>query len=321
MVPPVCCGLVALEVGALALGRGLHAGLAVVREERAYRLIRLPVEPPWELVPVGAVNGSLGRLDRQWSVRGDLRSQFGRPRSELARGIDVIDEADAERLRGVEAAGRVDQLLGHADADGARQTLGAAHVGDDAELDLRDGEDRALGGEADVAAECQLHARPDAPAPNGRDHRHADPLEAREAFLEVREVLADPQHGRGRRALVETPQRGARLDVEAGAEGAARAFENYRAHAGRRVHRDGGLADAFPHLDVHGVEPLGLLSVIVATGALISTSTLLVMSRLLGIAAPASFQPARTAALSPSLGQGFPQSLSPVGKGQGERRM
>src|SRR5262244_2932569 len=118
MVPPMCCGLVALEVGALALGCGLHAGLAILREERAYRLVRLPAEPPWEPVPVGAVDGALGRLNGQWSVRGDLGSQFGRPRSELARGIDVIDEADAERLRRVKAAGRVDQLLGHADADG-----------------------------------------------------------------------------------------------------------------------------------------------------------------------------------------------------------
>jgi hypothetical protein len=48
----------------------------------------------------------------------------------------VVHEADAERLRRVEAPRGVDQLLGHADADGAGQALRAAHVGHDAELDF-----------------------------------------------------------------------------------------------------------------------------------------------------------------------------------------
>src|SRR5215831_13530845 len=259
MVPPVCGGLVALEVGALALRCGLHAGPAVLREEGADGLFSLPVEPVRELAPVGAVDGLLRRLDGEWAIGSDLGGQLGRSRSQLARGVDVIDEADAERLRRVEATGRVDQLFGHADADGARQPLGTTHVRDDPELDFGDGEDRAFGGEPDVAAERQLHARADADALDGSDHRHTDSLESREAFLEVREMLADSQHSRSGRALVETAQRGACLDVEAGAEGPARAFENYRAHAGRRVYRDGGLADTFPYLDVHRVEPLGLV--------------------------------------------------------------
>src|SRR5262249_6471550 len=110
MVPPMCCGLVALEVGALALGCGLHARLAVIREERADSLVRLPAEPVRELMPIGAVDGLLRRLDGERAVGGDLGGQFGRPRAELARGVDVIDEADAERLRRVEAAGRGDPL-------------------------------------------------------------------------------------------------------------------------------------------------------------------------------------------------------------------
>src|SRR5215831_17419635 len=102
MVPPVCCGLVALEVGALALGGGLYSGPAVLREERADCLVRLPAEPVRELPPVGAINGLLRRLDGERAIGGDLRGQLGRPRSQLARRVDMIDEADAERLRRVE---------------------------------------------------------------------------------------------------------------------------------------------------------------------------------------------------------------------------
>src|SRR5215467_1933812 len=103
MVPPVWCGLVALEVGALALGGSLHADLAVFREERADSLVRLPMEPVRELAPVGAVDGLLRRLDGERAVGSDLGGQLGRPHADLARGVDVIDEADAERLRRVEA--------------------------------------------------------------------------------------------------------------------------------------------------------------------------------------------------------------------------
>src|SRR5262252_680322 len=117
MVPPVCCGLVALELGALALGCGLHADFAVFREERANSLLRLPMEPMRELAPVGAVDGLLRRLDGKRAVGSDLGGKLGRPRAKLARGVDVIDEADAERLRRVEAAGGIDQLFGHPDAD------------------------------------------------------------------------------------------------------------------------------------------------------------------------------------------------------------
>src|SRR5215471_16785391 len=110
MVPPVWCGLVTLEVGALALGGSLHAGLAVFREERADSLVRLPMEPVRKLTPVGGVDGLLRRPHREGAVGGHRTGQLGRPRAELTRGEDVIDEADAERLRRVEPAGGVDQL-------------------------------------------------------------------------------------------------------------------------------------------------------------------------------------------------------------------
>src|SRR5262249_47323257 len=138
MVPPMWCGLMALELGALALGGGLHAGLAVFREERADSLVCLPIEPVRELAPVGTVDGLLRRLDGEGAVGGDLGGQLGCPRAELARGVDVIDEADPERLRRVEAAGGVDQLPGHPDAGGAPQPLGAAPVPGHAELDFWD---------------------------------------------------------------------------------------------------------------------------------------------------------------------------------------
>src|SRR5262249_19980590 len=140
MVPPVCCGLVALELGALALGCGLHADFAVFREERADSLLRFPMEPVRELAPVGAVDGLLRRLDGEGAVGGDLGGQLGRPRAELARGVDVVDEAEAERLRRVEAAGGVDQPLGPAGPAGARGPPGAAPVPGDGAVGFWGGE-------------------------------------------------------------------------------------------------------------------------------------------------------------------------------------
>jgi hypothetical protein len=122
-----------------------------------------------------------------------------------------------------------------------------------------EGEERALGGDADIAAERELHARAHAHPRDGRDHRHAHTLEAGEAFLEMAQMGADLRDGGARRRLVDRPQRGAGLHVEARAEGAARPLEDHRPHARRRIYRDGGLPDAVPHLDVQSVQPLGLV--------------------------------------------------------------
>src|SRR5262249_48248705 len=73
----------------------------------------------------------------------------------------------------------------------------------------------------------------------------------------------------------------------------------------------------------------GLLSVMVATGALISTSTLLVMLYLLGLCPPPHPTPRLRAggerlssngAPPPPGGRGFPRPLPPQGRGQGEGR-
>jgi hypothetical protein len=85
MGPPVWV-LLALEVGALALGRGLHARLAILGEQRAHGLLGLPEQPGLALAPVGAVDGLLGRLDGQRPVRGDLRGQLGRARPSSPAG-------------------------------------------------------------------------------------------------------------------------------------------------------------------------------------------------------------------------------------------
>ena len=76
------------------------------------------------------------------------RSAYARPLGELLRpgarlGVDVVrrhhpvDQADAQRLLGVDEAAGEDQVLGARRTDEPGEPLGAAGTGDDPQQDLR----------------------------------------------------------------------------------------------------------------------------------------------------------------------------------------
>src|SRR3990172_7061586 len=100
-------GLLALEIGALALCGRPHARLAVLGQQGADGLLGLPEQPGWELAPVRSVDGVLGGLHRQRPVGRDLRRQFGGARPELPGRVDVVHKADSQRLGRLEAPGGV----------------------------------------------------------------------------------------------------------------------------------------------------------------------------------------------------------------------
>ena len=71
---------------------------------------------------------------------------------------ELIDESDPLRFDSADRLTGDDELLRHARSDEARQQLGAAHVGDDAPLDLHERELRVGARHPDVGSERDLHA-------------------------------------------------------------------------------------------------------------------------------------------------------------------
>ena len=79
-----------------------------------------------------AVDGLLAVADRNGSILGDLAGQLQRSGHQLLLRVDGVDQTNAQGLVCLDVQGRVDELLGHAHADKACQTLGAAEARRDA---------------------------------------------------------------------------------------------------------------------------------------------------------------------------------------------
>ena len=75
------------------------------------------------------VDGLLAGADGDRRVLGDGLGQLLGGGQQLVQGIDGVDQADAVGLVSLDILGGIDQLLGHAGADQAGQTLGAAEAG------------------------------------------------------------------------------------------------------------------------------------------------------------------------------------------------
>src|SRR5712692_134326 len=179
-------------------------------------------------------------------VRGYLPWKSARLRSAAARmpalrssesnGPAAWSASQASQASRLAPVGSVDGLLGR--LHGERAIRG----------DLR----RQLGDpRLDLA--CRVHVIHES------DAQRLGRVEAREAFLQVREVVPDLGQRHAGRALEGGTEGRARLDVEARAEGPARALEDDDAHARGAVHGVGGLANSFPDLEVEGVQPLRLV--------------------------------------------------------------
>src|SRR5262249_44632634 len=92
-----------------------------------------------------------------------------RPLHQLARLVGRVDEAEAERLLGVDRAPAEDQILGDGEPGDARQPLGAAPTRDDPEVDLGLAELGRARREAQVTRERELAAAAKRETVHGRD--------------------------------------------------------------------------------------------------------------------------------------------------------
>ena len=108
---------------------------------------------PWALVAPGR--------QRRGPLEGPVEHRLGRHH--------LVDEPHRQRLVGAHLTAGEDQVLGPARADQAREALGAAAAGDDAEQDLRLAEASLLAGDAEVAGQRQLAAAAQGEARDRRD--------------------------------------------------------------------------------------------------------------------------------------------------------
>src|SRR3989441_834675 len=133
-----------------------------------------------KVVPL--IHGFQREPDRERAHGEDAAQQLLRFGEELGRGNHLVDEPDAVRFPGVDCLAREDQLQRDALTDEARQTLGPAVAGCNAELQLGLAELGVLTRDAQVAGHRELAPAAQREAVHRRDHR----LPAR---------LESPQHG------------------------------------------------------------------------------------------------------------------------------
>ena len=133
-------------------------------------------------------------------------------------------------------------------ADEARQALGSAEPGDDAELDLGLAEARGIGGEDEVAHHRQLAPAAERVAGDGGDDR----LAAAEEGLRLgrQEILAEHIH---------EPLGLHVLDVGAGREGLLVAGQDHRADGLVAIERAERGAELAHQLRIQGVEHVGAI--------------------------------------------------------------
>ena len=152
-----------------------------------------------------AVDGLLAVADRNGSILGDLAGQLQRSGHQLLLRVDGVDQTNAQGLVCLDVQGRVYELLGHAHADKACQTLGAAEARGDTQTDFRLTKDGIVGAEADVAAHGQLIAAAQREAVDSSDDGQREALDHQENVVaQLAESLALGLGHRGHRANVGT---------------------------------------------------------------------------------------------------------------------
>ena len=143
-----------------------------------------------------------------------------------------------KRLLGGQAPPGEGQLPGDSFRDEPGQSGEGAQVGGDAQLDLLDAEEGLLAAVAQVAGADQIDAAADAGALDGRQHRHARPLQTAQALLQLQDRAAQ--------VCAAPPELGVGVGI---GDGAA---EHRQVHAGAEVPARGGEHQG-PHLTA-GVE-------------------------------------------------------------------
>src|SRR5882672_3431080 len=217
----------------------LHERRARLRVERRARFQQL-------------ADDALGRADRERRVLGNHRAILEDERFQLRDRRHAVHEAHRFRLAGAEMASGNEHLARVRRADNVDQVLQRRGAIAQAQLRRRDAEPRVLRGDPQVAAERDVHARPQAiSADHGDDHLVA----ALQALGHAAGDLLVVLDSLGARALLLVLR-----DIRAGDEGlVALAFQRDYADLGVLLEAVERLRDRLPHVDRDGVPPGGVV--------------------------------------------------------------
>src|SRR3954454_18555211 len=107
---------------------------------------------------LGIAEGAFQGADRQWRVLRNLGGAVERSLLQLRDWRQRIEQTDSVRLDGIELPAGIEQIVRSRGTDEARKPDHTTGAGEDADLYLREPEDRARGAESNVAGERQLRA-------------------------------------------------------------------------------------------------------------------------------------------------------------------
>src|SRR5262245_42353443 len=202
------------------------------------------------------IDGTLRRLDGEWRVPGDLRGELVRLREERVCRMHLLHQPQAVREGRIEAPRREGQPLGPRRPDLLRQAEVEPAIDRDADLHLRATEDRALGGEPDVAQHRDLEAGAETVPVNRHDDRLRDRLDPLRAAVRAAVAVVVVQHLLGGRASDDAIA-DVWLEIDAGAERPPCPAQHDRAHVAVRGDRLHALRERHPHLPAPGVQAVG----------------------------------------------------------------
>ena len=190
----------------------------------------------------------LGLAHRNWRVIGDAARRFHRRIEQRVGRAQPVDHAPIERLRCRERATGQDDLLGAPLADRARQVLGAAGPGHDAEGYFGQRKARGLGRVKEIAAQRQFAAAGISGAVDRADDRHRTAGKGADRAFE-QEMLRLPRFVGHAEAF---------LEVAAGAECLVAGPGHEDAAIGERVAIDRieEIQEVASHLRVHRIGDL-----------------------------------------------------------------
>ena len=194
-----------------------------------------PLPPAVARTACGRANRARGAWRCASAVRGPVASDcasVATAASSASRGHDAIDEAEAQRLGGVEALDKQQDLHRLAQADDARQRPRAAAVGRERDVPIGRGEVGVLGGDRQVARAHQRQAE----AGDRAVHLRDDGCGIR-CNVSIAACSAPRMRSYSARRARRRRRRGRRrsvLQVAAGHEMLAGAAHDHDAHARRR---------------------------------------------------------------------------------------
>jgi hypothetical protein len=178
----------------------VHAFMGVIAGKAGMQRTALEQDALAQAGLVRTVDRFLDGHQRRQRVARNLGGELQRGGLQLGIGHHARDQAITVGLLCVQHAGRQAHVHGLGFAHGTWQALRAACAGQHGQLDFGQGKLRRLGGDHDVAGQCQFAAAAHGIPRHGRDHRLAHlaygfPVAGDEAALEHVHVGPVGHHG------------------------------------------------------------------------------------------------------------------------------